>query len=214
MPAEIFTIHYETPEQQKIRKVVDILNNGGVILYPTDTGFSLGAKISNKNAIEKLRKIRGFGENHPLTFLCNDITNISEFAKVSNEAYRTIKRLIPGPFTFILPASKAVPKYTQNPKRKTAGIRVPDNRLCKALLMELGEPLICTTAKLKDEDWHSPEDFIDAYKKLVDASVRTNEYHFVGESTVIDMNTDDFELIRVGAGIELLKGLIDYDDLD
>ncbi len=208
----IYTIHYETPEKQKIQKVVEILRDGGVILYPTDTGFSLGCSLSNKNAIEKLRRIRGLDKSHALTFLCEDLSNISEFAKVSDEAYRTIKHLIPGPYTFILPASRLVPKFTQNPKRKTAGIRVPDNRLCRALLMELGEPIISATAKLPNQDeFYDNEDYIESFHKLVDVCVRSNAYHFVGESTVIDMVKNDFQLIREGAGLEEASDIIDFD---
>ena len=208
----IYTIHYDTPEKQKIQKVVEILREGGVILYPTDTGFSLGCSLSKKNAIEKLRRIRGLDQSHALTFLCEDISNISEFAKVSDEAYRTIKQLVPGPYTFVLPASKLVPKFTQNPKRKTSGLRVPDNRLCKALLMELGEPIISATAKLPNQDeFYDPEDYITAFQKLVDVCVRSNDYHFVGESTVIDMTSDDFEIIRAGAGYDELQEFISID---
>ena len=188
------------------------MRDGGVILYPTDTGFSLGCCLSKKNAIEKLRRIRGLDQSHALTFLCEDLSNISEFAKVSDEAYRTIKQLIPGPYTFILPASKLVPKFTQNPKRKTSGLRVPNNRLCKALLMELGEPIISATAKLPNQDeFYDHEEYITAFQKLVDVCVRSNDYHFVGESTVIDMTNDDFELVRAGAGYNDLQELISID---
>jgi tRNA threonylcarbamoyl adenosine modification protein (Sua5/YciO/YrdC/YwlC family) len=209
----VYTIHYETPEKQKIQKVVEILKEGGVILYPTDTGFSLGCSLSNKNAIEKLRRVRGMDKNHALTFLCEDVSKIAEFAKVSDEAYRTIKHLIPGPYTFILPASRLVPKFSQNPKRKTAGIRVPDNRLCKALLMELGEPIISATAKLPNQDeFYDHEDYITAFQKLVDVCVRSNDYHFVGESTVIDMTSSDFHLVREGAGLDEAEDIIDFDE--
>lgn len=212
MSAVTYFIHYDTPEKQKIRKIVDVLRDGGVILYPTDTGFSLGCSLSKKNAIEKLRRIRGLDKNHALTFLCEDLSNISEFAKVSDSSYRTLKHLIPGPYTFILPASKLVPKFTQNPKRKTSGIRVPENRLCRTLLMELGEPIISATAKLPNQDiFYDDEDYIEAFSKLVDVCVRSNDYHFVGESTVIDMTTDDFELVREGAGFDKITQFIDFD---
>lgn len=209
----IFTIHYETPEHRKIQKVIDALNSGGVILYPTDTGFSLGCRLSDKNAIEKLRRIRGLTKNHALTFLCEDLTDIAKFAKVSDEAYRTIKHLIPGPYTFVLPASKLVPKFSQNPKRKTTGIRVPDDRLSRALLAELGEPIISATAKLPDrEEFFDTEDYIDSFQKLTDVCVRSNEYHFTGESTVIDMTKDVFEVIRPGAGYDAVTDFMDLSD--
>jgi tRNA threonylcarbamoyl adenosine modification protein (Sua5/YciO/YrdC/YwlC family) len=212
MPATIYTIHYETPEKQKIKKIIETLQEGGVILYPTDTGYSLGCKLSNKEAITKLRRIRQMHTDHPMTFLCYDISNISEYAKVENEAYKIIKRLTPGPYTFILPASKNVPKYSYNPKRKTSGIRIPDNRLCKALLMELGEPLICTSAKLPNKpEFSDPEETINAFMKIVDICVRTNEHHFVGESTVIDFTQEEYIIQRRGAGYNEVLGFIPDD---
>lgn len=138
MASEILTIHSKTPEIRKIKMVADTLRNGGVILYPTDTGFTLGCELANKSAIAKLRAIRKLPMSKSLTFLCDSLSNIAEFAKVSNKAYKTIKSLIPGPYTFVLPASKNVPKFAQNPKRKTAGIRVPQNDLSQLLLMNLG----------------------------------------------------------------------------
>lgn len=209
MPATIYTIHYETPEKQKIKKIIEVLHSGGVILYPTDSGYSLGCKLSNKEAITKVRRIRQMDADHPMTFLCYDISNISEYAKVDDDSYKIIKRLTPGPYTFILPASKNVPKYSYNPKRKTSGIRIPDNRLCRALLMELGEPLICTTAKLPDKpEFDDPEDTINSFMKLVEVCVRTNEHHFVGESTVIDLTKDEFVIQRRGAGFDELQDFI------
>ncbi len=205
MAAEIMMIHSVTPEMRKIDAVVAAIKNGAVILYPTDTGFTLGCDLSNKNAIEKIRQIRNLDSNKSMTFLCDSLSNVSEFAKVSNVAYRTIKGLIPGPYTFILPASKLVPKYAQDPKKNTAGIRVPNNVLSQLLLKELGNPLISISAKT--DGLFEPDEIIESYAKLVDIAVSSESYSFVGESTIIDMtsDTDQFEIIREGAGLNKAK---------
>lgn len=210
MAAEILNIHHLTPELRKISKVADAIKNGAVILYPTDTGFTLGCALSNKDAISRLRQIRRLPDNKALTFLCDSLSNIAEFAKVSNLAYKTIKRLIPGPYTFVLPASKLVPKLAQDAKRKTSGIRVPNNDLSTLLLKDVGSPIISISAKLDTEDFdRNPERIIDAFAPVVDIAVSSDEYSFTGESTVIDMTTDEFKIIREGAGVDKAFEFID-----
>lgn len=208
MSALILNIHQETPEANKIEKVVTAIRDGAVILYPTDTQFTLGCALSNKDAISKLRSIRQLPDNQSLTFLCDSLSNVSEFAKVSDEAYRLIKRLIPGPYTFILPASKLVPKFAQNPKRLTAGIRVPENNLSQALLKSHGYPIISISAKLPDKELNNPDDIIEAFSKFVDIAVSSDNYNFAGESSIIDMTTDSFEILREGAGMNKLREFI------
>ncbi len=203
MAAEILNIHHLTPELRKISKVADAIKNGAVILYPTDTGFTLGCALSNKEAITRLRQIRRLPDNKALTFLCDSLSNIAEFAKVSNLAYKTIKRLIPGPYTFVLPASKLVPKLAQDAKRKTSGIRVPNNDLSTLLLKDVGSPIISISAKLDTDDFdRNPERIIEAFAPMVDIAVSSDEYSFTGESTVIDMTTDEFKIMREGAGVD------------
>lgn len=208
MGAEILNIHSKTPETRKISHVANAIDSGAVILYPVDTGFALGCKLEDKEAISRIRRIRDLSESQALTFLCEDLSKISEFAKVSNDAYKTIKGLIPGPFTFILPASKLVPKFAQNPKRSTAGIRVPNNRLTEALLEQLGKPIIAISAKIAEFDNALPDEIFDAYKNLVDIVVTSDEYNFTGESTIIDMTTDEFEITREGAGIDKVNNFM------
>lgn len=208
MSALILNIHQETPEINKIEKVVSAIRDGAVILYPTDTQFTLGCALSNKDAISKLRSIRQLPESQSLTFLCDSLSNVSEFAKVSDDAYKLIKRLIPGPYTFILPASKLVPKFAQNPKRLTAGIRVPENKLSQALLKSHGFPIISISAKLPNKDLNDPNDIIDAFSKFVDIAVSSDSYEFAGESSIIDMTSDKFEILREGAGMSKLKDFI------
>lgn len=213
MATQILTIHSETPEIRKIKIVADALQNGSVILYPTDTGFSLGCELSNKSAISKLRAIRHLPEHKSLTFLCDSLSNIAEFAKVTNKAYKTIKALIPGPYTFILPASKQVPKFAQNPKRKTSGIRVPENDLSQLLLKYVGQPIISITARMENEDYiKKPDELVDFFAPKVDLAVRSDNYHFVGESTVIDMTTDEFTIKRHGAGIGKVLEFVNFEE--
>jgi tRNA threonylcarbamoyl adenosine modification protein (Sua5/YciO/YrdC/YwlC family) len=213
MGALVYNIHSETPEMKKISAVADAVNDGAVILYPTDTGFTLGCNLSNKNAIEKIRRIRGFSTDKSLTFLCDSLSNISEFAKVNNEAYKTIKRLIPGPYTFILPASREVPKFAQNPKRNTAGIRVPQHTLARLLLKDVGHPIISISAKIGDNEMpNSPDELADAFTKLVDVVVTSEKYNFLGESTVIDMTEEQFYLIRKGSGWDKISEFVSLEE--
>lgn len=199
----ILNIHHQTPELRKIKKVAEALNDGAVILYPTDTAFTLGCGLSNKNAIERIRQIRKYSLKDHLTFLCPSLSNVSEFAQVSNHAYKMMKSLIPGPYTFVLPASSNVPRFAQNPKRKTAGIRVPDNNISQLLMKYLEMPLLSITAKTEDGDiLDDPDELIEYFTPKVDIAVRSEEYSFVGESTVIDMTQDEFKIIREGAGYE------------
>ena len=208
MANEILNIHSETPEMRKVKMAADALKDGAVILYPTDSGFSLGCDLSNKEAIDKIRLIRRLDKDHQLTFLCRDLANISEFAQVNNVAYRTIKSLIPGPYTFILPASKKVPHFAYNPKRSTAGIRVPNNQLVQLLLKDVGNPILAISAKLEGNIAPTPEEIIDFFGKQVDLTVTSDSYAFEGESSVIDMTKTDFEIIRRGAGADKLEGML------
>jgi tRNA threonylcarbamoyl adenosine modification protein (Sua5/YciO/YrdC/YwlC family) len=203
MAAIEYFLHYDNPELRKVAKIIDSLKNGAVILYPTDTGFALGCELSNREAISKIRFIRHLPENKQMTFLCHSISNISEFAKVSNLAYRAIKRLIPGPYTFVLPASKLVPKYAQDSKRKTTGIRVPEHNIATCLLSSLGRPVISISAKPEDDEPFSftPDEIIEKFSPVVDITISSDNYHFCGESTVIDMMNDEFSIIREGAGM-------------
>jgi len=211
MAKEILSIHSQTPELRKIRKVSESLRNGEVILFPIDTGFTLACSMSNKEGVERIRRIRKIPQNKRMTFLAHSLSNISEFAKVSNQTYKALKRLIPGPYTFILPATKQVPKYAVDAKRKTTGIRVPDNTLAQLLLKELGVPIITISAKLGDDfEYQDVDEAIKNFGHAVDIAVITDKYNFTGPSTIIDMTTDDFVLLREGAGLEKALEYIDF----
>lgn len=208
MANEILSIHSETPEMRKVKMAADALKDGAVILYPTDSGFSLGCDLSNKDAIDKIRLIRRLDKDHQLTFLCRDLANISEFAQVDNVAYRTIKSLIPGPYTFILPASKKVPHFAYNPKRSTAGIRVPKSQLVQLLLQEVGNPILAISAKLEGNLTPSVDEIIGFFGNQVDLTVTSDAYNFEGDSTVLDLTKTDYEIIRRGAGAEKLEDML------
>lgn len=204
MTSTVLHVHTYAPERRKICAAASSLRDGAVVLYPTDTGFALGCQLGNRAAIQRIRSLRRLPMEKNLTFLCGSLTKVAEFAVVGNRAYRTIKSLIPGPYTFILPASRMVPRFAQNPKRKTAGIRVPDNGLCQMLLEELGEPLLSISARPAEEDSLSHEQLVDSYLHRVDLILRMDEYDFVGQSTIIDMTTERFTVLREGAGMDRL----------
>ena len=149
MAAEILNIHHQTPEIRKIAHVADAIKNGGVILYPSDTGFTLACELSNKNAITKIRRLRNLPESKAMTFLCDSLSNVAEFAKVSDSAYKTIKILFPSTYMLIHPALKLVPKFAQDPKRKTQGLRVQADNLSKLLLKSVESPIILILVKLE-----------------------------------------------------------------
>ncbi len=161
----LITINPQNPQPRLIRKAVEILKAGGIVVYPTDTYYGIGCDLMNPKAIERIYQLKRRDKSKPFSFICSDLTNISQYAKVSNYAYRTMKRLLPGPYTFILEGSKLVPKIMLT-KRKTAGIRVPDNAICLALVRELGHPIITTSAATAEgESFHDASLIHDHYGK-------------------------------------------------
>ncbi len=164
----LITINPQNPQPRLIRKAVEILKAGGIVVYPTDTYYGIGCDLMNPKAIERIYQLKRREKSKPFSFICSDLTNISQYAKVSNYAYRTMKRLLPGPYTFILEGSKLVPKIMLT-KRRTAGIRVPDNAICLALVRELGHPIITTSAATAEgESFHDASLIHDHYGKQAD----------------------------------------------
>jgi tRNA threonylcarbamoyl adenosine modification protein (Sua5/YciO/YrdC/YwlC family) len=195
----LIKINQQNPQQRLILKVVDILKDGGVVVYPTDTYYGIGCDIMNKKAIERIYQIKQRNKNKPFSFICSDLKNISQYAKVSNYAYKTMKRLLPGPYTFILEGSKFVPKIMLT-KRKTAGIRVPDNPICQALVKELGNPVITTSATRPDGTIFHDASLIHEYfgkrvDVVIDGSIVPGQ-----PSSVILLIDDIPEVIRKGLG--------------
>ena len=195
----LININPINPQERLIRKVADALRRGGIIAYPTDTYYGIGCDIMNKKAIEKIYQIKQRNKNKPFSFICSGLKNISRYAKVSNYAYRTMRRLLPGPFTFILEGSKMVPKMMLT-KRKTAGIRVPDNRICIDLIHELGHPIISTSATLPNNDiLHDPSLIHEYLNSRLDFVIDGGPVPG-RPSSVISLIKDEPEVLRAGLG--------------
>ncbi len=196
----IIKINSQNPQMRLIRRVVEVLQNGGVIAYPTDTVYGFGCSLYNKKAIERIYQIKRSEKNRPFSFICADLKDISLYSRVSNYGYKTMKRLLPGPYTFILEGTKLVPKIMLNPKRKTAGIRVPNHPIALALVQELGHPIISTSATLPGGGiLYDPADIDQKLGKLLDLIIDGGI--LVSEpSSVIDLTEDVPKIIRQGKG--------------
>ncbi len=195
----LIEINPKNPQPRKIERVVELLRKGGVIAYPTDTIYGIGCDITNKRAIARVYQIKQRPKNKPFSFICSDLKNISEYAKVSNYAYKTMRRLLPGPYTFILDGSNQVPKMMLT-KRKTAGIRVPDHPICMDLINLLGNPIISTSAARSDGELFSEPWLIEKhFGKLLDAVIDGGPVP--GEpSSVISLIDDEPEVLRAALG--------------
>lgn len=198
--SQFFYIHPENPQPRLINQAVEIIRNGGVIIYPTDSGYALGCGIGEKSAMERIVKIRQLPENHNFTLVCSDLSELSTYAMVSNQSYRLMKNNVPNPYTFILPATKDVPRRLQT-KRKTIGIRVPDNAIALALIAALGEPLLSCSLMLPGEEMtqSDPEEIRTILERQVDLIIHGG-YLGVEPTTVVDLTTDSPEVIRKGSG--------------
>lgn len=195
----LIDINPDNPQERLIKKVVDVLKNGGVIAYPTDTYYGIGCDLMNKKAIEAVYQLKQREKKQPFSFICSDLKDISEYAKVSNYAYKTMKRLLPGPYTFILEGSKLVPKIMLT-KRKTVGIRVPAHEICLAIVRQLGNPVISTSATMPDGEVFDNASFIDDHfgsrlDIVIDGSSVPNQ-----PSSIISLIDDEPEIIRKGMG--------------
>ena len=197
--AMLYSINPDNPQPRLIGQVADILRDGGLIAYPTDTYYGIGCDIMNKRAIEKIYLLKQRSQNQPFSFICADLKNISQYAKVSNYAYKTMRRLLPGPYTFILTGSKLVPKIMLT-KRKTAGIRVPQNNICLALVEALGNPIISTSATLPDgEVFHDASLIQDHFGNRLDAVIDGGPV--AGQpSSVVSLENDIPVVVREGMG--------------
>jgi len=195
----LMKINPQNPQKRLINKVAEVLKSGGIIAYPTDTFYGIGCDIMNKKAIEKIYHLTKRNRNKPFSFICSGLKNISHYAKVSNYAYKTMKRLLPGPYTFVLEGSNLVPKIMLT-KRRTAGIRVPDHPICIALVEELGNPIISTSAKSPGNMiFDDPSLIHDHYKSNVDLVIDGGAVP--GKpSSVISLINDNPEVIREGLG--------------
>jgi tRNA threonylcarbamoyl adenosine modification protein (Sua5/YciO/YrdC/YwlC family) len=210
--ATVYKIHPETPQLRQIESIRDALHHGAVVLYPTDTVYAIGCDLNVKSAVERVRRIKQLSSDKPLTFLCSSLSNISEYAIVSDSAYRLIRRLIPGPYTFLLPATKLVPRLVMNPKRKTTGIRVPDHAICQALLQALGNPIISTSAPsalASADPFHTSADLFDHFDNLVDLIIDNQQPISAQVSTILDLTDQEPLLVRKGLGWEAIADWIE-----
>lgn len=203
MPAEILHIHPDNPQLRFIEQVVEVFRDGGIIIYPTDTVYAMGCDVHQNRAIERLSKIKGVKvKKNSFSIICNDLSHISEYARVSNQAFKTMKSYVPGPFTFILPATNQLPKLLQT-NRKSIGIRVPNHPIPLEIVRILGNPIITTSVKDDIDD-------IIEYPNDIDVIYELNKHHAdliidgswcgMTPSTVVDMTTDYFEVVREGLG--------------
>lgn len=212
--AKIFAIHPDNPQNRRIVDIKLALSSGAIMLYPTDTVYAIGCDLNAKSAVERVRQIKQLANDKPLTFLSPSLSNVATYAFVSDTAYRIMKRLIPGPYTFLLPATKLVPRLVQNPKRKTTGIRVPNHKVCLALLEALGNPIISTSAHLPPNqvDDETPEidsesmlsqvELFDRLDNLVDIIIDTGEEPHAQVSTILDLTDEEPIITRRGLGWE------------
>jgi len=199
--SQYFYVHPENPQTRLISQAVAIIRNGGVIVYPTDSGYALGCQLENKQALDRICHIRRLDDKHNFTLLCRDLSEISLYARVDNTAFRLLKNNTPGPYTFIFKGTKEVPRRLMNAKRKTIGIRVPDNKIALDLLEALGEPLMSTSLILpgKETTESDPDEIRDHLEHAVDVILNGG---FLGEqpTTVIDFSEDEATVLRVGSG--------------
>jgi tRNA threonylcarbamoyl adenosine modification protein (Sua5/YciO/YrdC/YwlC family) len=194
----LLAIHPDHPEPRKIRRAVEVLADGGLIAYPTDTVYGIGCDLTNKHAVDRLYAVKGMPRSHPLAFICPDLSDIARYAVVDNPVYRVLRRFLPGPYTFILQATREVPKLVQM-KRKAVGIRVPALETPRALARELGRPIISTTAgRPGEEPFVDPHEIHSAFPGLV--LVLDGGVGGLLPTTVVDLTRSPPEVVREGAG--------------
>lgn len=197
--AQYFSIHADNPQPRLIHQAAEIFRAGGVVAYPTDSSYALGCMMAFKDAQDRIRQIRGLGDSHLFTLVCRNLSELATYAKVDNSTFRLLKAHTPGAYTFILDASREVPRRLQHPKRSAVGIRVPDHAVTQALLEELGEPILSMTLQLPGDDeplnvaWEIRERLERQVDLVIDSSI-----HAIGMTTVIDLTQETPQLIRQG----------------
>jgi tRNA threonylcarbamoyl adenosine modification protein (Sua5/YciO/YrdC/YwlC family) len=198
--AKYFDVHPENPQSRAIRQVIDIVRDDGVIAYPTDSCFALGCRIGNKDGLDRIREIRHLDDRHHFTLMCRDFAQMGQFVQINNASFRAVKAHTPGPYTFILPATREVPRRLLHPKKRTVGVRIPEHVVTQALLEELGEPLVSSTLLLPGQDepmtmgWEIKETLDHVLDAVIDGESGTEP------TTVIDLSEGEAEVLRVGAG--------------
>jgi tRNA threonylcarbamoyl adenosine modification protein (Sua5/YciO/YrdC/YwlC family) len=210
--SQFFHVHPDNPQGRLIKQAVQILKSGGVVAIPTDSSYALVCQLDDKAAVEHLRRIRQVDERHHLTLLCRDLSELASYARVDNRQYRLLKLGTPGPFTFILEATKEVPRRVSHPSRRTIGLRVPDHRVTQALLEEQGSPLLATTLIPPGETapLNDPDDIRERFEKVLQAVVDAGACP-MEPTTIVDLTGDEPVLTRVGRGDPAMLGLSAHD---
>lgn len=199
--ARYLDVHPQNPQPRSIGQVVDLVRSGGLIAYPTDSCFALGCSLGNRDGLERIRQIRKLDDRHHFTLVCAEFAQLGQFVQISNAVFRAVKASTPGSYTFILPATKEVPKQLLHPKKKTVGVRIPDHATTQALLAELGEPLLSSTLLLPGHDepmtqgWEIKEELDNQVDAVIDSGDCGTE-----PTTVVDLSGDEPEIVRHGAG--------------
>jgi tRNA threonylcarbamoyl adenosine modification protein (Sua5/YciO/YrdC/YwlC family) len=206
--AQYFTMHPVDPQPRLIRQAATILRGGGVIAYPTDSSYALGCQLEDVAAARRLRTIRGIGDRHHLTLVCRDLAEIGRYARIDTWQFRILKHATPGSYTFILPATREVPRRLQHPKRSTVGVRVPDHAVVQALLAEVGEPILSSTLILpgQEEPLNDPEVIRQALEHSVDLIIDAGACH-LEPTTVVDLAAPEPTVVRMGRGDPARLGL-------
>ena len=206
--AQFFTLHPSNPQPRLIRQAASILRQGGVIAYPTDSSYALGAQVGHREAAERIRRIRGVEVDHYLTLVLRDLAALGHFARLDNWQFRLVRQTVPGPYTFLLPATKDVPRRLQHPKRSTVGVRVPDHAVVQALLEELGEPILSSTLILPDDEapLNDAQDIRTRLEKQLDLVLDAGPCP-AEPTTVVDLAVQPPVVVRVGRGDPARLGL-------
>jgi len=197
--AKLFEIHPQDPQHRLVKQVVDELRKGAVIVYPTDSGYALGTAIGNKSGLERIRQIRHLSKRHDFTLMMRDLSHIGEYAKLDNNAFRLLKKILPGAYTFILEGTRDVPKRLLHEKKKTIGLRISHHGVVQALLDELNEPMMSVSLILEGHEFYDIDDVRDAVESRVDVII-DDGYCPPEPTTVIDLSGGGIEIIRQGAG--------------
>ncbi|WP_185932450.1 L-threonylcarbamoyladenylate synthase [Streptomyces sp. WAC 01325] len=199
--AKYFDVHPDNPQPRTIAQVADSVRSGALIAYPTDSCYALGCRLGSRDGIDRIRTIRQLDDRHHFTLVCQDFAQLGQFVRIDNDVFRAIKASTPGSYTFILPATREVPRMLQHPKKKTVGVRIPDHVVTQALLSELGEPLLSSTLLLPDEEEPMTQgwEIKDRLDHVLDAVVDSGECG-TEPTTVIDFSGGEAEIVRVGAG--------------
>lgn len=199
--AKYFDVHPANPQARAIAQVIGIVRSDGVIAYPTDSCFALGCRIGNKEGLDRIREIRHLDDRHHFTLMCRDFAQLGQFVQINNASFRTVKAATPGPYTFILPATREVPRRLLHPKKRTVGVRIPEHPVAQALLAELGEPLVSSTLLLPGQEepmtmgWEIKETLDHALDAVIDDGEGRTDL-----TTVIDLSEGEADVLRVGAG--------------